>query len=72
MGKEQYDKIADEYSKMLNPTKEYVLIPMLKRLVNNISGKTVIDLGCGDGFFTRLLSRMRPAKIVGVDICSRT
>ena len=68
MSREQYDKIAEEYSQMLNPTKKYVLIPMFKRLIGNISGKTVLDLGCGDGFFTRLLFEMSPAKIVGVDI----
>jgi toxoflavin synthase len=60
----QYDKIAQEYSEMLNPTKELVLIPTFLKLIENVKGG-VIDLGCGDGFFTRLI---KADKVVGVDV----
>lgn len=68
MSKEQYDKIADEYSQMLNPTKKYVLIPTFKQLIGNIENKSVLDLGCGDGFFTRILATYNPKELIGVDI----
>lgn len=66
--KEQYDEIAEEYSQMLNQTKKYVLIPTFKKLVGDVAGKSVLDLACGEGFFTRILAQLNPEEVVGVDI----
>ena len=64
----QYNAIAKEYAGMLNITKKHVLIPTFLKLIGDIKKKSVIDLGCGEGFFTRILAKMKPQKIVGVDI----
>jgi toxoflavin synthase len=68
MGKVQYDEIAEEYSQMLNPTKKHVLIPTFKKIIGSVSGKSILDLACGDGFFTRILSVSNPSKLTGIDI----
>jgi SAM-dependent methyltransferase len=38
-----------------------------KRLLSDVSGLTVLDLACGDGYTSRLLAE-KGAKVVGVDI----
>lgn len=67
MSKEQYDSIAEEYSKMLNPTKEYVLIPTFKALIGPVKDKSALDLACGDGFFTRILANLKTKETLGID-----
>jgi len=67
----QYDLIAKDYAGMKNRTKKYVLTPMFLDLVGDIRKKSVIDLACGEGFFTRILARMRPSEIIGVDISKK-
>ena len=64
----QYDSISEEYSQMLNPTKKYVTLPSFQKITPNVKNKSVLDLGCGDGFFTRLLAKQKPSEIIGVDI----
>lgn len=64
----QYDNIAEEYSQMLNLTKKYVVIPTFKLIAGDVTGKSALDLACGDGFFTRILAGMNPSKLVGMDI----
>lgn len=39
--------------------------------VGDISGKNVIDLGCGTGYMLEELENRRPASLVGVDISTR-
>jgi len=65
----QYNEIAEEYSQMFNPTKRYVLIPTFKKIIGKLpEGKSILDLACGDGFFTRMLADLKPSKIIGIDI----
>jgi len=64
----QYDSISEEYSQMLNPTKKYVTLPSFQKITPNVKNKSVLDLGCGDGFFTRLLAKQKPSEIIGIDI----
>lgn len=42
--------------------------PCIKRLLPDLHGKSVIDLGCGAGRFTFLLERAGAARTVGVDL----
>lgn len=67
--KNEYDDIAEAYrdSKQLSFRKyleEYSLFEML----GNVRGKEVIDLACGEGFYTRKIKQAGAAAVTGVDI----
>jgi SAM-dependent methyltransferase len=47
-------------------TRVVLLDPVMLREAGNIAGQRVLDLGCGEGRFTRLLSA-RGATVVGLD-----
>lgn len=70
MDKQQYDNIGQHYVQKINSSKKYALPPTLLYLSGNVANKTALDLACGDGFFTRLLAKQHPRKIIGVDISS--
>ena len=46
--------------------REYMNGPSLKRMIGNINGKKVLDIACGEGYFSRHYARTG-AKVVGVD-----
>ena len=65
----EYDAIAREYrdSKRL-PFREHVERYTLFELLGDVTGKTVLDLACGDGFYTRQLRQAGAAAVTGVDV----
>lgn len=65
----EYDAIAPEYrqSKRL-PFREYVERYTLFELLGDVRGKTVLDLACGDGWYTRLLRQAGALEVTGVDV----
>lgn len=69
MEKVEYDFIAEEYktSKELSFRKhfeEYTLFTML----GSLAGKNILDLACGEGFYTRKLKQAGAAQVLGVDL----
>ncbi|MCS7204441.1 MAG: class I SAM-dependent methyltransferase [Leptospiraceae bacterium] len=44
-----------------------VIIPTLLKEMGNLENQSVLDLGCGQGFFCRILSEKK-AKVVGIDL----
>ena len=52
-------------------SKLYVLFPSLDEIMGRISGKSVLDIGCGDGVFVRRC-REKGAEAIGVDISHET
>ena len=65
----EYDAIARGYqeSKRL-PFREHIERHTLFELLGDVAGKTVLDLACGDGFYTRLLRQAGASQVTGVDI----
>ncbi len=64
--------VADWYHEHLAGEDTYhvkVILPNLLRLMNIKKGEHVLDLACGDGFFTRAFYEAG-AKVIGVDISS--
>lgn len=68
MDKQLYDNIGKQYVRKINPSKKYAVPATLLYLSGDVKGKKVLDLACGDGYFTRILAKQHPQKIVGVDI----
>ena len=65
----QYDAIAEAYqdSKQL-PFRKVIERYTLFEALGDIRDKTVLDLACGAGFYTRLLKRAGAAAVTGVDV----
>lgn len=43
-----------------------LIVPLLKQMVDDARGKSVIDIGCGSGFYSRLFANLG-ARVVGID-----
>lgn len=68
MSKTNYNEIAEEYRESkLQPWRAYVEQFTLMKLAGAVDDKTVIDLACGEGHYTRLLRRAG-ALVNGVDL----
>ncbi len=64
-----YNAIAKEYqaSKML-PWRKHVEAYTFFQLVGDLANLDVLDLACGEGFYTRQIKLRGAARVVGVDI----
>jgi ubiquinone/menaquinone biosynthesis C-methylase UbiE len=64
-----YDRIAEQYRQAkLQPWRTHIERYTLLRLVGDVAGKAVIDLACGEGYYTRALRQRGAARVVGVDL----
>jgi ubiquinone/menaquinone biosynthesis C-methylase UbiE len=64
-----YDQIAEQYKRAREqPWRTHIERYTLLRLVGDIAGKSVIDLACGEGHYTRVLRQQGAGRIVGVDL----
>lgn len=64
-----WKKVAGWYDKTVKEGESYqnkVIYPNLSRWFQDVKGKKVIDVGCGQGFFSRLLAE-KGAIVTGVD-----
>lgn len=69
---EIYNEIAEKYKVHdFSPQKEYSLKPTLLELIGNVDNKKVLDIGCGSGYFTRVLKNAGANYVVGVDISEK-
>jgi cyclopropane fatty-acyl-phospholipid synthase-like methyltransferase len=68
----QYNFLSQTYSGivMSDPSKVYVQYPSALKLIGDVKNKKVVDIGCGEGIFSRILSR-EGAKVVGFDISEK-
>lgn len=65
-----WDKVANWYGEHLDDEDTYhaqVIAPNLKRIVDPHSGKRILDIGCGEGYFSRIFAE-GGAVVVGADI----
>lgn len=59
---DQYDAIGGRYSAVKDgPLAIYTEIPTVCRLLGDLGGKTALDVACGTGYYTRLLSNLGAA-----------
>ncbi|MFJ6785495.1 class I SAM-dependent methyltransferase [Streptomyces yangpuensis] len=66
---QQYDEIGEAYEgfKAL-PLEQYVVVPSFLALVGDVSGRSVLDLASGTGFYSREFRRRGAAEVLGIDI----
>ena len=64
-----WKKVAGWYDKTVKESDSYqnkVIYPNLSRWLGDLRGKKVMDVGCGQGFFSRLLAE-KGASVTGTD-----
>jgi 2-polyprenyl-3-methyl-5-hydroxy-6-metoxy-1,4-benzoquinol methylase len=64
-----YDRIAEDYKRAKQqPWRFYVERYTLFRLIGDVTGLSVLDLACGEGYYSRALRHKGAARVVGVDL----
>lgn len=64
-----YDEIAEDYKKSKEaPWRLHVEQHSLFKLMGDVAGKSVLDLACGEGHYTRRVKQRGAGRMVGVDI----
>ena len=65
----QYDAIADQYRRTKeSPLRRYVEAYTFMELIGDVRDLNVLDLACGEGFYSRLLKSAGAKRVVGVDV----
>lgn len=60
--------LAKKFQKTdLKPDKQFSFGPTIMDILGDIRGKTLLDLGCGDGFFTIKIADAGAKQVVGID-----
>ncbi|MEX0715760.1 MAG: methyltransferase domain-containing protein [Planctomycetaceae bacterium] len=64
-----YDGIAEQYQRAkLQPWREFIEAFTLMELVGDPAETSVLDVACGEGFYTRMLRARGARRVTGVDI----
>jgi len=64
-----YDPIAEQYKRSkLTPWRTHIECFTLLELLGPLDGLSVVDIACGEGFYTRLLRHRGAARATGVDL----
>jgi SAM-dependent methyltransferase len=61
----QYDTIATQFQKGVT---DRVLAHTFLHYIGDVNGKSVLDLACGEGFYTRKIKQLGASRVIGVDI----
>jgi ubiquinone/menaquinone biosynthesis C-methylase UbiE len=66
-----WGKVAGWYNNLLeegeDTYQEKLIKPNLMRILNPQKGETILDIGCGQGYFARLIAQ-NGASVVGIDV----
>jgi ubiquinone/menaquinone biosynthesis C-methylase UbiE len=66
-----YNPIAKQYKEKRHPNtpfNRYIEQPTYFNILGDIAGKSILDLGCGEGIYSRKFKQKGAARVVGVDI----
>ena len=70
-----WERIATQWTEVIrnkgDTYREIFTLPVTLKILGNIKGKRVLDLGCGEGYNTRILAKKEPREIVGIDFSNR-
>jgi SAM-dependent methyltransferase len=69
-----YNEFASQYAEMIERQEKAAEYPpnmaQFLEVVGDVSGLTVLDAGCGEGYLSRILAK-RGANVTGIDIATR-
>nr|VFK02381.1 MAG: Ubiquinone/menaquinone biosynthesis C-methylase UbiE [Candidatus Kentron sp. H]VFK02451.1 MAG: Ubiquinone/menaquinone biosynthesis C-methylase UbiE [Candidatus Kentron sp. H]VFK05442.1 MAG: Ubiquinone/menaquinone biosynthesis C-methylase UbiE [Candidatus Kentron sp. H] len=67
-----YDSIAEQYQKNIGlPPRQYAEPETYFHILDDLSGKSILDLACGEGLYTRKLKQKGATRVVGLDISEK-
>ena len=67
-----YDLIAEQYKRSKqSPWRTYIEQYTLLELLGDLRGKSVLDMACGEGYYSRIFKRLGARRVVGVDLSSK-
>jgi ubiquinone/menaquinone biosynthesis C-methylase UbiE len=65
----EYDLIAADYLKAkVNPIKKYSEEFTFFQVLGDVRGQAILDLACGDGYYTRQIRQAGADPVIGVDV----
>jgi ubiquinone/menaquinone biosynthesis C-methylase UbiE len=67
-----YDNIAKQYreSKKL-PFRQHAEWYSYRKMLDDVAGKSVLDLACGEGFYSRRIKKNGAKQVIGVDLSEK-
>jgi ubiquinone/menaquinone biosynthesis C-methylase UbiE len=67
-----YDNIAKQYreSKKL-PFRQHAEWYSYRKMLGDVAGKSVLDLACGEGFYSRRIKKNGAEQVIGVDLSEK-
>lgn len=69
---QQYDAVAEQYQRTKQaPLRTHVEVFTLMQLIGDATGSVVLDLACGEGFYSRRVKQSGAATVIGVDISTQ-
>jgi len=64
-----YDPIAEQYKQSKQqPWRTFIECFTLMELIGDPNGMNVLDVACGEGFYTRMIRQRGAARVTGVDL----
>lgn len=64
-----YDSIAEQYQRAKQqPWRTHIECFTLMHLMGDLTGLDVLDVACGEGFYTRLIRQRGAARVTGIDL----
>jgi SAM-dependent methyltransferase len=68
----EYDDLVRQYQRSKElPFRVFSEVPDHLELLGDLHGRSVLDLACGAGFYTRLIKKAGADRVVGVDLSGR-
>ncbi|MEV0945546.1 class I SAM-dependent methyltransferase [Rhodococcus sp. NPDC049939] len=66
------ERIAEQYRESkTQPWRSQIETYSFLKLIGDVSGQKVLDVACGEGYFTRILGQSGVSKVVGIDTSDR-
>jgi toxoflavin synthase len=66
-----YDLIAEQYKRSKqSPWRTYIEQYTMLELLGDVRGKSVLDMACGEGYYSRVFKRLGARRVVGIDLSS--